>query len=92
MNTVAAHSALIVDGLPLSMTSRDLIELFSPFGKVAWARVVLDRYGRSLAYGYVVMDATTDAANAIDALDGKLIGAHKLKIGRTDVPPLPRRA
>ena len=92
MNTVAANSALIVDGLPLSMTSETLTDLFTPFGKVTWARVVMDRYRRSLSYGYVVMDVDADAAKAVEALDGKLIGGRQaLKIGYAPVPPLPRK-
>lgn len=68
MNTVAANSALIVDGLP-------------PFGKVTWARVVMDRFRHSLSYGYVVMDVDADAERAVQALHGKDIGGgRKLKI------------
>ena len=92
MNTVVANSALIVDGLPLSMTSENLTDLFTPFGKVTWARVVMDRYRRSMSYGYVVMEADADAGKAVEALDGKLIGSQKLKIVYAPVPPLPRRA
>jgi RNA recognition motif-containing protein len=73
MHTVAANSALIVDGLPLSMTSETLTDLFTPFGKVIWARVVMDRYRRSLSYGYVVMEVDVDAAKAVQALDGKMV-------------------
>ena len=92
MNTVAANSALIVDGLPLSMTSEHLTDLFTPFGKVTWARVVMDRYRRSLSYGYVVMEADADAAKAVEALDGKnLGGGQNLKIVYAPVPPLPRK-
>ena len=92
MNTVAANSALIVDGLPLSMTSETLTNLFTPFGKVTWARVVMDRYRRSLSYGYVVMEVDADAAKAVEALDGKnLGGGQKLKIVYAPVPPLPRK-
>ena len=93
MHTVAANSALIVDGIPLSMTSEDLANLFSPFGKVSWARVVMDRYRRSLSYGYVAMEADADAARAVEALDKKPIGgAWKLRIIYCPVPALPRRA
>jgi len=92
MDTVAANSALIVDGLPLSMTSEHLTNLFAPFGKVTWARVVMDRYRRSLAYGYVVMEPDADAAVAAKALDGKDIGgAQKLTVVYAPSPPLPHR-
>ena len=89
MNTVAANSALIVDGLPLSLTSEHLTEMFSQFGKVTWARVVMDRYRRSLSYGYVVMDVDADAVKAAQALHGKDIGGgRKLYIVYRPVPPL----
>jgi hypothetical protein len=46
----------------------------------------MDRYRRSLSYGYVVMDVDADAAKAVEALDGK-----DLAIVYAPVPPLPRR-
>jgi RNA recognition motif-containing protein len=74
------------------MTSEDLTDLFSPFGKVSWARVVIDRFHRSLSYGYVVMEVNADAARAFEALDGKLIGGGQaFKIAYAPVPALPRR-
>jgi RNA recognition motif-containing protein len=90
MNTVVA--ALIVDGFPLSWTSEHLTEMFAAFGKVTWARVVMDRFRRSLSYGYVVMDVDADATKAVEALDGKDIGGgQKLKVVYAPVPPLPRK-
>ncbi|MBA2252918.1 MAG: hypothetical protein H0W13_09480 [Nitrospirales bacterium] len=47
MNTDVVALALIVDGLALSVTSQELRQLFTPFGPVVWARVVVDRFGRS---------------------------------------------
>jgi cold-inducible RNA-binding protein len=89
MNSAAANSALIVDGLPLSMTSETLTELFTPFGKVTWARVVMDRFRHSLSYGYVLMDVDADAVKAAQALHGKDIGGgRKLYIVYRPVPPL----
>src|SRR5437763_16275538 len=92
MSTIAANSALIVDGLPLSMTSQELTELFSPFGNVSWARVVMDRFRRSLSYGYVVMEVDADDARAIEVLDKKPIaGGRKLRIAYCSVPPFAPR-
>lgn len=92
MSTAVFHSALIVDGFPLSMTSEDLREVFLPFGTVVWARVVTDRYGQSLTYGYVVMESDEQAARAIEGLHGKLTGGRKLLVDYTAVLPLPRRS
>lgn len=87
METIATQCALVVDGLSLSMTSDDLRELFMPFGTVVWARVVMDRYGQSMAYGYVAMGTDEQAAKAIEGLHGKLIGSRKLLVDHTAVPP-----
>ena len=56
MNTVASQSAIIIDGLSLSVTSDALREMLSPYGSVVWCRIAVDRWGNSLRYGYVVMD------------------------------------
>jgi hypothetical protein len=55
MNILPTQAALIVHGLSLSVTSEDLMEMFTPYGEVIWTRVVMDRFRRSMAYGYVVM-------------------------------------
>jgi hypothetical protein len=53
----------------------------------------MDRYRRSLSYGYVVMEVDADAAKAVQALDGKAVagGGQKLKIVYAPIPPLPRK-
>ncbi|MDQ6732872.1 MAG: RNA-binding protein [Nitrospirota bacterium] len=83
------RAALIVDGLSLSVTSEDLKNMFTPYGDVVWTRVVMDRFRRSLAYGYVVMASDIEAARAIESLNGKLTGSGVLKVVHTEAPPLP---
>ena len=90
MNTVMP-TAIIVDGLSVSVTSDDLLEIFSPFGPVVWARVAMARSRQSLGFGYVVMDAE-GAAKAIENLHGRTIAGRELTIARTTIPPLPRIA
>ncbi len=92
MHTVAVGSALIVDGLALSVTSQDLRHAFAPFGSVVWTRVAVDRFRRSLGYGYVVMGSEAAAAQAIDSLKGKTIAGLPITVAHTTIPPLPRRA
>ena len=92
MNILPTQAALIVDGLSLSHTSEDLKDMFTPYGKVVWTRVVMDRYRCSMAYGYVVMASDTEAAHAIKSLNGKLTGGRMLKVVHTDIPPLPHGA
>jgi len=92
MSTLDSHSALIVDGLALSVASSDLRELFMPFGSVVWVRVVRDHCGHSIRYGYVVMDAEANALKAIEALHGKNVAGLPITVTLTTVPPLPRIA
>jgi polyadenylate-binding protein len=92
MESRNSHSALIVDGLALSITSADLQDLFMPFGLVAWARVVRDHCGHSLRYGYVVMDTVDNALKAIEALNGKTLAGLPITVTLTTAPPLPRVA
>jgi RNA recognition motif-containing protein len=81
-------TALIVNGLSLSLTSEDLREIFSEFGSVMWTRIATDRSREDLGFGYVVMNAE-GAAKAIQALDGKTIAGQKMTIAHTAIPPLP---
>jgi RNA recognition motif-containing protein len=61
---------LYVGNLSFQVTSDDLRDLFSPFGDVNSAQVVMDRdTGRSRGFGFVEMASGGDAA--IDALNGK---------------------
>lgn len=41
-----------------------------------------------LAHGYVVMASDTEAARAIESLNGKLTGSGVLKVVHTQTPPL----
>jgi RNA recognition motif-containing protein len=91
MHTVPS-SALIVDGLALSLTSDDLTELFTPFGSILWTHVATDPFRRSLGFGYVVMETDEQADRAIQALQGYSVGGRVIRIARTEVPPLPRTA
>jgi len=91
MNTIA-RSALIVDGLELSLTSDDLTELFTPFGTILWTQVVTDPFRRSLGFGYVVMETDDQATRALQALHGHSIAGRVIRISRSEVPPLPRTA
>ena len=92
MNTVASQSALIIDGLSLSATADDLREMLSPYGTVVWCRIALDRWGKSLRYGYVVMDTEDHARQALEALSGKTLAGFPITVGFAPVPSLPRLA
>jgi len=82
-----SRSALIVDGLALSLTSDDLSEMFTPFGTILWTHVATDPFRRSLGFGYVVMETDEQASHAIQALQGHSIAGRLIRISRTELPP-----
>lgn len=56
--------ALFVAGLDFAIGDDDLKEIFSPYGDVESAKVIVDRLsGRSRGFGFVEM-STSDAAQA----------------------------
>ncbi len=63
---------LYVGNLPYSVRDENLQELFSQFGAVRSAQVIMDREsGRSKGFGFVEMENDAEAQAAIDALNGK---------------------
>jgi cold-inducible RNA-binding protein len=63
---------LYVGNLSYSVTDEELNQLFSQFGRVDSARVIIDRdSGRSKGFGFVEMADDNEAQAAIDALNGK---------------------
>ncbi|MCR4278643.1 MAG: RNA-binding protein [bacterium] len=62
---------LFVGSLSWSATDEDLRDIFSPFGEIVSANVVMDREtGRSRGFGFVEYKTDEEAQAAIDALDG----------------------
>ena len=60
---------LFVAGLPYDLDDAELEEIFEKFGKVATARVAMDRdTGKSKGFGFVEMQNDVDAKNAIENL------------------------
>lgn len=61
---------LFVAGLDYSVTDDQLQELFSQFGTVASAKVIIDRdMNRSKGFGFVEMGSNEEAMAAISALN-----------------------
>lgn len=55
--------------------------LFSVFGKVEKAYIVIDRQtGLSKGFGFVEMSSDSEAQAAIKALDGKECGGYTVKV------------
>ncbi|MFN5149566.1 MAG: RNA recognition motif domain-containing protein [Flavobacteriia bacterium] len=72
---------IFIANLDWEITSEDLKTTFSAFGTVTYAHVVFDKETkRSKGYGYIEMDNTDHAINAIEALNGMEINGRKLDV------------
>ena len=83
---------IYVGNLSYDATEGQLQELFSPFGEVQNASIVIDRAtGRSRGFGFVEMADDGAGQKAIDELDGKDFAGRPLKVNearpKTDRPP-----
>ena len=76
---------IFVRNLPLNLTSSQLEQLFSMYGKVLSARVVLDREtNESRGFAFVTMPVEAEAKLAIrrisgSEIDGRIISAQKAR-------------
>lgn len=72
---------LYVGGLPYQTNENDLISLFEQVGPVASVTVITDREtGRSKGFGFVDMDNTEDAQQAINQLNGTFLGRRTITV------------
>lgn len=87
---------IFVAKLSANTTSDDLKELFSQFGDVSSAKVIIDREtGNSKKFGFVEMDDDDDAYDAIEELnesefDGSQIVVKKAR-PKTEKKPFNNR-
>lgn len=72
---------LYVGNLDYSMSNDDLEKLFMEHGSIESAQIIKDRdTGRSKGFGFVEMSNSREAQSAIDALNGKNMGARSLVV------------
>ena len=72
---------LFVAGLPFAFNDQSLVELFSQFGKVESANVIIDREtGRSKGFGFVEMSSVDEAQAAIAKLNNSDIEGRKIVV------------
>ncbi|XP_056615199.1 polyadenylate-binding protein 1A-like isoform X1 [Triplophysa dalaica] len=70
---------LYVNNLPYSWTDNQLHRAFSPFGTVNNAKVVMNG-GRSKGFGFVCFASREAAAQAISAMNGRVIANRRLNV------------
>ncbi|MBT2970259.1 MAG: RNA-binding protein [gamma proteobacterium symbiont of Ctena orbiculata] len=83
---------IYVGNLPWSVKDDDLRQLFTEFGDVSSANVIMDKFsGRSRGFGFVEMPDSAAAENAIKALNEKELGGRNLRVNeakpREERPP-----
>lgn len=83
---------LYVGNLPYTVDDAQLNELAAPFGEVASAQVIMDKFsGRSKGFGFVEFANDDDATKAIESLNGKDIDGRPLRVNEAR-PMAPRGA
>lgn len=81
---------LYVGNLPYSATDQTLMDVFSEFGTVESARVIMDRdSGRSKGFAFVEMSSTSEAAASIDSLNGAQMDGRAINVSEAK-PQAPR--
>jgi RNA recognition motif-containing protein len=72
---------LFVGSLSWNTDDNGLREAFAPFGEIAEATVITDRYsGRSRGFGFVTFENDEDADKAIEALNDTELDGRTIKV------------
>jgi RNA recognition motif-containing protein len=78
---------IFIKNLPLDFDSKELIKLFSNFGEILSAKVMLDGNGISKGFGFVHYVKIEDSVEAIEKMNGFFIKKKKIFVG----PFIPKR-
>ena len=86
---------IYVGNLPYKIRDEELKNLFTPYGEVASANVIIERdTNRSKGFGFVEMPSKEEAEKAIAELNNKEVMGRGLKVNeakpREDRPRRPR--
>lgn len=72
---------IYVGNLSYSLSEDKLKDLFSQFGQVSSAKIIMDKLtGKSKGFGFVEMSTPDEAQAAIAELDGKEIDGRQLRV------------
>ena len=72
---------IYVANLNFDIQSEELREVFTPYGEVTSANVIMDKVtSRSRGFGFVEMSDDTAAKKAIEELDGSDFGGRAIKV------------
>ena len=74
---------IYVGNLSYSVTEEDLNAMFSEFGDVTSAKLIMDRdTGRSKGFAFVEMSGEDAGQKAIDELNGRDVGGRSLTVNK----------
>jgi cold-inducible RNA-binding protein len=83
---------IYVGNLSWNTSEQDMEQMFSEFGQVSSAKLILDRdTGRSRGFGFVEMEDDQAAMAAMEALNAKEIDGRPLTVNEAR-PRQPRRS
>lgn len=81
MSEVKSQTKLFVANLPWALRWKDLNEIFSEYGEVVYAKVILDRETRrSKGFWFVEFVNADDAAKAVEEMNEADINGRTIKI------------
>jgi RNA recognition motif-containing protein len=72
---------IYVGNLDYRVNENDLEDIFSEYGTVSSAKVIIDKFnGRSKGFGFVEMEKQDEAEKAIQKLDGATFENRKIMV------------
>ena len=79
-------NSLLIAGLPILLTERQLGDMIWPYGTVVSAKIVRLRNGkgRPVALGLVKMSSPGGVRKVVTALDGNMLHGHHLYVSFRD--------
>jgi len=74
---------IYVGNLSYNMSEDDLRDVFTEYGEVAKAAIIMDRQtGQSKGFGFVEMPVDAEAEQAIQSLDGSSVNGRNIKVNQ----------
>ncbi len=73
-------TSLLVGNLPVEVTEEEVMDVFTPFGKVKTVTLVRNDRGGARGFAVVVMSSRQEAVVASENLSGPEIGGRKLTV------------
>src|SRR3989344_5609049 len=82
-----SESKIYVGNLPFSVGFEELKELFSQFGEVSEAIVIVNKYtGKSKGFGFVTFVHTASADKAIAEMNEKDVNGRRISVKKATPP------